>query len=118
MTNLGIAYLRQHNQLINRHPFQKPEEVVQWLGAVQAQEYPDSLWAIGLRIPNITEAGIERAIAGRTILRTWPMRGTIHYVPPANAAGCSSSSRRVVAVCRRTGHLDCDGCFHEAAKPL
>jgi hypothetical protein len=85
MTIFEVTHLRQQNQLITQHPFQKPEEVVQWLGAVQAQEYLHSLWAIGLRLPYTSEAGIEGAIADKAILRTWPMRGTIHFVPPADA---------------------------------
>lgn len=31
-------------------------------------------------------ADVERAIRERTIVRTWPMRGTLHYVPSADAA--------------------------------
>jgi hypothetical protein len=41
MTNLDIARQRLHNQLITRSMFEKPEDVVQWLGAVQAKEYSD-----------------------------------------------------------------------------
>ena len=41
MTNLDIAHQRLHNQLITRSMFEKPEDVVQWLGAVQAKEYSD-----------------------------------------------------------------------------
>ncbi|MFS8097698.1 winged helix DNA-binding domain-containing protein [Lentzea alba] len=55
-------------------------DVVRSLGAVQAQDYGQSLWALGLR----TSGGIsdveEELKAGR-IVRTWLMRGTIHYVP-------------------------------------
>lgn len=55
-------------------------DVVSWLGAVQAQDYPGSLWAIGLRTSGATEADIEKAVAERSIVRTWPMRGTLHFV--------------------------------------
>jgi hypothetical protein len=54
--------------------------VVRWLGAVQAQDYLGSLWAIGLRLQKATEEAVEQAIADRTIIRTWPMRGTLHFV--------------------------------------
>ena len=47
---------------------------------MQAQDYPGALWAIGLRLPHATEPAIEQAIAERTIVRTWPMRGTLHFV--------------------------------------
>jgi hypothetical protein len=58
--------------------------VVRWLGAVQAQDYPGALWAIGVRLPQATEAAVEQAIAQRRIVRTWPMRGTLHFVATAD----------------------------------
>lgn len=86
MTNLEIIAQRLHNQHLNRPTFEKPEEVVRWLGAVQAQDFLFSLWAVGLRLTQATEADIEQAIADRAILRTWPMRGTVHFVPAEDAA--------------------------------
>ena len=62
-----------------------PEAVVTRLGAVQAQDYPGALWSLALRTPAATRADVERAIAERTIVRTWPMRGTLHFVPAADA---------------------------------
>jgi hypothetical protein len=82
MTDPEIAHLRLHNQLITNPRFDKPGDVVRWLGAVQAQDYPAGLWAVGLRMKGATEAEIERAIAAKEIVRTWPMRGTLHFVAP------------------------------------
>ena len=50
------------------------------MGAVQAQDYPGSLWAVGQRLRGATERTIEDAVADRAIVRTWPMRGTLHFV--------------------------------------
>jgi hypothetical protein len=58
----------------------RPEEVVASLGAVQAQDYRGALWGIGLRTTGATEREVEAAIAARAIVRTWPMRGTLHFV--------------------------------------
>jgi hypothetical protein len=58
--------------------------VVQSFGAVQAQDYASALWAIGCRIPNCTERQVEQAVVNREIVRTWPMRGTLHFVPAAD----------------------------------
>jgi hypothetical protein len=77
---LNIARLRLHNQQIAAHRFQRPDQVVAWLGALQAQDYPGALWSIGLRLPCATQADVENAISARTIVRTWPMRGTLHFV--------------------------------------
>jgi hypothetical protein len=57
---------------------------VKWLGALQAQDYLGALWAVGLRTPKATEAEVENAISKRKIIRTWPMRGTLHFVSPAD----------------------------------
>lgn len=54
------------------------------LGAVQAQDYPAALWALGLRSPGATEATVEEALTAGTILRTHVMRPTWHFVAPAD----------------------------------
>jgi hypothetical protein len=54
--------------------------VVRWFGAVQAQDYLGSLWALGLRLRGSNEVEVERAVADRSIVRTWPLRGTLHFV--------------------------------------
>jgi hypothetical protein len=84
MTNLDIARQRLHNQLITRSTFEKPEDVVQWLGAVQAQDYAAAKWAVGLRLHGTTDGDIEQAFAGGAILRTHLMRPTWHFVSPAD----------------------------------
>jgi hypothetical protein len=84
MTRSDIARLRLHNQRIAYATAEKPGDVVAWLGAVQAQDYLGALWAVGLRMRNAVEADVERAIADRTIIRTWPMRGTLHFVAAAD----------------------------------
>src|SRR5262245_5702581 len=84
MTRSDIARLRLHNQRIAYATLEKPVDVVVWLGAVQAQDYLGAMWAVGLRMRNAVEAEIERALADRTIIRTWPMRGTLHFVAAAD----------------------------------
>ncbi len=84
MTSFDVAHQRLHNQHISRATFDKPGEVVAWLGAVQAQDYLGALWALGLRMKNAIEADIEQALADKTIVRTWPMRGTLHFVAAAD----------------------------------
>lgn len=80
-----IAHQRLFNQRIAGEKFQQPEEVVRWMGALQAQDYQQALWAIGLRTQSAARAAIEQAIENRKILRTWPMRGTLHFVPAEDA---------------------------------
>ena len=84
MTPREIARHRLANLRIAASTARDPADVVTALGAMQAQDYAGALWAIGLRLANATQADIERAIAARTIVRTWPMRGTLHFVPAAD----------------------------------
>ena len=83
---IDIIQCRLNNQQLSNKKFGKPEEIVEWLGAVQAQDYSGGLWGIGLRLPKVTIDGIEKAISDRKIIRTWPMRGTLHFVPARDAA--------------------------------
>ncbi|GGD51055.1 winged helix DNA-binding domain-containing protein [Pseudoxanthomonas indica] len=55
-------------------------ESVRHLLAVQAQDHYASLWALGLRTRDADEATVERAVRDRLIVRSWPMRGTLHLV--------------------------------------
>ncbi len=77
---MDLAAQRLLAQQLAKPAFRRPEEVVAWLGAMQAQDYRASLWAVGARLPGCAEAEVERAIAERAIVRTWPMRGTLHLV--------------------------------------
>lgn len=76
-----IGFLRLQNQKIINSRFKTPEEVVSWMGGMQAQDYLGSLWAIALRTQSCTEKDVEKAIEQRKIVRTWPMRRTLHFVP-------------------------------------
>lgn len=77
---MNIGFARLNNQRIAGPLFTQARDVVAWLGALQAQDYTGALWSIGLRMTDATEQTIEQAIADRTIIRTWPMRGTLHFV--------------------------------------
>src|SRR5687767_7011447 len=80
MTLKDIARYRLQLQQLAQPEFEKPADVVRWLGAVQAQDYLAALWAVGVRAKNLIEADVEKALADRSIVRTWPLRGTLHFV--------------------------------------
>lgn len=83
---MDIALQRLRGQQIDGSRFADPAALVTWMGAVQAQDYGQSLWAIGLRTRGATRHTVETAIESGHILRTWPMRGTVHFVPAQDAA--------------------------------
>jgi hypothetical protein len=82
MTIKDLLKLRLQNQQIAQHAFNTPGEVVKWFGAMQAQDFLSALWAVGLRLKDASENLIEKAIADKRIVRTWPMRGTLHLLVP------------------------------------
>lgn len=59
-------------------------EVAQALGALQGQDYAGAKWSFGLRLPGSTDDSIEAAIAQKRVVRTWALRGTLHFVAPAD----------------------------------
>ncbi len=81
---MNIAHRRLHTQRLTGAPFQKPEDVVRWFGAVQAQDYPAAQWALGLRLNGARDSDLERAFTAGTILRTHILRPTWHFVLPAD----------------------------------
>ena len=85
MPPADISRLRLDAQRIAGRAASTPEGLVTHLGAMQAQDYAGALWSIGLRVPGATRADVERAVVDRAIVRTWPMRGTLHFVPAVDA---------------------------------
>lgn len=84
LTPSEIAYQRFYNQHISRTRFEKPDEVVAWLGAMQGQEYAMAKWGIAQRMREINDSEIERAFVEGKILRTHLLRPTWHFVAPAD----------------------------------
>ena len=75
-----IANIRLIHQQIEQPICKTAKEVVDWMGALQAQDYGMAKWAIGLRLPNATDQMIETAIANGEIIRTHLLRPTWHFV--------------------------------------
>lgn len=84
MIRSDIPRYRLHHQGLSQNRFTTPSAVVAWLGGLQAQDYAGVKWSIGMRLPAATDRAIEQAFAERTIIRTWPMRGTLHVVAAAD----------------------------------
>lgn len=85
MTSTDIATLRLYAQHIAQADFTSAEQVVSWMGAMQAQDYAGALWSIALRTKNLTQGDVEQAVVDRQIVRSWPMRGTLHFMSAKDA---------------------------------
>jgi len=80
MDSSKISTLRLQNQQIAATNFRTVKELVGWMGAMQAQDYNQAKWAIGTRLPHLTEEQIESAFNQGEIFRTHLMRPTWHFV--------------------------------------
>jgi len=85
MNGLEIAQRRLQNQCISAQQFKEPEEIVKYMGALQAQDYAGAKWAVGLRLQNTTDALIDKAMADGSIVRTHVLRPTWHFIHPEDA---------------------------------
>lgn len=85
MTEAELLRCRLRNQALVKSQFTSTEELVKHFGAVQAQDFFGALWSIGFRLKTPTqEPEVEKAITDKSIVRTWPMRGTLHFAPAAD----------------------------------
>jgi hypothetical protein len=84
---MQIAGRRLSAQLIAGGRFGRPDEVVAWLGALQAQDEAASRWAVGLRLAGAgaRQADVERSLASGELLRLHLFRGTWQLVARADA---------------------------------
>lgn len=105
-----LVFYRLYQQRIIGLRFEQSEDVVRWMGALQAQDYHQAVWAVGLRTRSVTLSGVEQAIADGKIIRTWPMRGTIHFVSPGDIKWMLriSSDRMIAGHRRRREELKLD----------
>ncbi|CAN5119462.1 winged helix DNA-binding domain-containing protein [soil metagenome] len=79
-TRRRITALRLTAQAIAAPIVGEPVDVVRHLLAMQAQDFAGAKWSVGLRLGNTTDVAIEAALADGSIVRSWPMRGTLHFV--------------------------------------
>ncbi len=84
-TRTDIVARRLHNQRVEHPGSRSPVRLVEWFGAVQAQEYGPARWGLGLRLPEGTlDTDITRAFDTGRLLRTHVLRPTWHFVTPAD----------------------------------
>jgi hypothetical protein len=75
-----ITALRLAAQRLGASELSTPAGVVRWMLAMQGQDFPGVKWSVGLRQVGCTESAVEAACDAGEIVRTWPLRGTLHLV--------------------------------------
>jgi hypothetical protein len=79
-TRRRLTALRLASQHIATAGLSTPGDVVRWMLAMQAQDLPGAKWSVGLRAPRTSEATVDAAFHSAEVVRSWPMRGTLHLV--------------------------------------
>ena len=102
MNTTDISTLRLQNQQVSATKFKTANELVCWMGAMQAQDYNQAKWAIGARLPHLTEDQIESAFNRGDILRTHLMRPTWHFVSPEDIYWLVSLSAKQIKSSMKT----------------
>lgn len=104
---LNITRLRLAAQRIEGSGFTTPTEVVRWMLAMQAQDLPAAKWSVGLRAPGTTLREVDAALARGEVVRSWPMRGTLHLVPAEDIGWMVglTSERTIRSLARRYDEL-------------
>lgn len=107
-------------QRIQGSEFTAPAEVVRWMLAMQAQDLIGAKWSVGLRAPGTTLADVDAALADGSILRSWPMRGTLHLVAAEDIGWMLdlTATRTVQSLTRRYRELGLDEATFERAQDV
>jgi hypothetical protein len=77
-----LTSLRMCAQLLAGNAAGSAAEAVRHLLALQGQDYPGVLWSAAIRAQGAVEADVTDAIARGDLVRSWPLRGTLHLLAP------------------------------------
>ena len=79
-TQHEVALLRLIAQRLAGPGLANATAAVRWLTAVQGQDHHGVLASVALRTAERTRHGVEQALNAGEIVKSWPMRGTLHLV--------------------------------------
>ena len=77
-----IGRLRLASQGLVGPGFNSAADAVRWMTAMQGQDLQAALWAVGQRVPGSRTGDVRSALDRGEIVRSWPMRGTLHLLAP------------------------------------
>lgn len=82
ITSKVMGRLRMAAQGLLGDGYSSVPEAVRSMTAMQAQDLQSALWAVGLRVPGAGLSDVRGALESGTVVRSWPMRGTLHLLAP------------------------------------
>jgi hypothetical protein len=119
-TQREIALLRLVAQRIAGPRLDSAAEAVRWLTAVQAQDLPGALGSVALRVGSGTRKDVEAALDAGEVVRSWPMRGTLHLVAAEDLVWLRGllTPRVVASLHRRHAELGLEPATFAAAREV
>ena len=75
-----IALLRLVAQRLAGPGLAGAAAAARWLTAAQAQDHGGAVTSVALRVAGGTRAAVEAAFAAGEVVKSWPLRGTLHLV--------------------------------------
>ncbi|UKA53250.1 winged helix DNA-binding domain-containing protein [Arthrobacter sp. FW305-BF8] len=93
-------------------------EAVRSMAAMQAQDLQAALWAVGIRVPGAGLSDVRRALDDGSLVRSWPMRGTLHLLAPEDLRWILNitTARMVQGTAGRHRQLEITGSDIEACR--
>jgi hypothetical protein len=115
-----LALLRLVAQRIAGQPFESAVDAVGWLTALQAQDYRGAITSIALRTNERTRTAVEAALNSGAVVRSWPMRGTLHFVLAEDLRWmlALTAERLITGAAARRANLELDMATIERAGDL
>ncbi len=114
-----LARLRLAAQRIAGPGFGSAGEAVRWMTAVQAQD-PGAVTSVALRTADRARSGVHEAMNAGEIVKSWPMRGTLHFVPGEDLGWMLdlTAARMIAATAPRRAELGIDDAQIDQARKL
>ena len=115
-----VALLRLAAQRIAGPGSAGATEAVRWMTASQAQDHAGALTSVALRTASGTRRGVEAALDAGEVVKSWPMRGTLHLVAAEDLPWMLrlTAPRQVAAGAARRASLGLDEPALERARAL
>jgi|SRR3954447_7791114 hypothetical protein len=115
-----VALLRLVAQRIAGPRATSPADAVGRLLAVQGQDYPGALLSVALRTSGAKRGDVEAALDAGEIVRSWPMRSTLHLVPAEDLGWLMAlcGPRVLAGAAKRRATLGLDEADAERAREL
>lgn len=115
-----VALLRLVAQRVAGPGFASVADAVRWLTALQAQDFHSALTSVALRTTDRSRTDVQAALDAGEVVRSWPMRGTLHFVAAEDLSWMLElmTPRVLSAAASRRAQLSLDAADLERARDI